>query len=215
MSVGDNIRRLREKAGMTQDELAQRVNVCRSTVTLWEGNYTVPRIRRLAHIAEALDATYADIVADDKKQDTAMSVFVPLLTIDEVSRLPAPSSASKDIVPLCIEMQEYRSVEVPPSLLDRHKNAFALLMPDDHMSRFAPRGMAVVFDPALKPANGRVVILTIPDRGTVARRWYRGNSNIMLVAEGHSACEDIVVPHDLPMQVHGTAVWVQSPFELG
>lgn len=36
MSVGTNIRRLRETAEMTQEQLAEKLDVARSTVTQWE-----------------------------------------------------------------------------------------------------------------------------------------------------------------------------------
>ena len=47
----DNLKRLREEADLTQDELAQRLHVVRQTVSKWERGASVPDADMLARIA--------------------------------------------------------------------------------------------------------------------------------------------------------------------
>ena len=76
--LGDNIRRLRESAGMSQDQLGARINKTRSAVSQYESGKIVPRmgvIEDMAHVfrvtkSEILgDVSYAVVSLDDGRAD--------------------------------------------------------------------------------------------------------------------------------------------------
>ena len=50
-SISNNIKRLRQQAGLTQDQLAEKLFVTRQTVSLWENGKTQPDIQTLERIA--------------------------------------------------------------------------------------------------------------------------------------------------------------------
>lgn len=56
-SMGDRIKRLREKKGMTQKELAAAVNITEASLSRYENNLRDPRPEILARLARALDTT--------------------------------------------------------------------------------------------------------------------------------------------------------------
>lgn len=51
-SIGNNIRRLRKKAGLTQEALAQKLYVTRQTVSLWELGKVRPDVETLQKVAD-------------------------------------------------------------------------------------------------------------------------------------------------------------------
>lgn len=51
----------RERAGMTQGELAERLGVDRTTVTKWESGDAMPRADKLPDIAKALGCTVDEL----------------------------------------------------------------------------------------------------------------------------------------------------------
>lgn len=53
--LGDNIKLLRKNKGLTQEELAIRLNVVRQTVSKWEKGFSVPDAEMLQKMAEVLD----------------------------------------------------------------------------------------------------------------------------------------------------------------
>lgn len=61
----DNLKRLREEADLTQDELAQRLHVVRQTVSKWERGASVPDADMLARIA-ALYGVSASSLLDEQ-----------------------------------------------------------------------------------------------------------------------------------------------------
>lgn len=226
MSVGENIRRLRKDAGLTQAELAQQLGVARSTVTQWECGWSMPRMSKLRLIANAFHTSYPVIVSEvpaalgpSQKRGT-----VPLVTLEDVSAMLSADaggagdakSATDDriTVEYDADLLAKHAIEVPEAVLERHARALALLVEDASMNRVAPEGFAMVFDPAIKPANGQIAVLGTEDHGTLVRRWFRGSSTLMLVADSHSEQDDIVLPSDAPVDVFGTVVWIQSPHEL-
>jgi transcriptional regulator with XRE-family HTH domain len=55
--MGDRLRRLRLSAGISQGELAQRVDVTQKEISKYEHGHTFPRIDRLETILAALGVT--------------------------------------------------------------------------------------------------------------------------------------------------------------
>lgn len=53
--LNENIKALRKSKGFTQDELANRLNVVRQTVSKWEKGISVPDAEMLQKIAEIFD----------------------------------------------------------------------------------------------------------------------------------------------------------------
>lgn len=61
VTLTEQIRKLREAAGMTQAQLADRIFVVRSAVTLMEQPGRFPDVARLPMIADALNCTIDEL----------------------------------------------------------------------------------------------------------------------------------------------------------
>lgn len=70
MTVAANIKRYREKMGLTQEELAEKLGVARSTVTQWENGWSSPRMGKVQQLARVFHVTTADIVSERIELDT-------------------------------------------------------------------------------------------------------------------------------------------------
>ncbi len=68
MVLGENITRARKAAGLTQEALAEKLNVARQTVSKWEAGVTVPTVPGLMKLAEALDTDCGSLLAEEEKQ---------------------------------------------------------------------------------------------------------------------------------------------------
>lgn len=62
-----NLKYLREKKGIDQQELADELNVPRSTLSCWENGLRTPKIEQIQEIATYFDAEI-DIVSKDYSQ---------------------------------------------------------------------------------------------------------------------------------------------------
>ena len=60
--VGRNCKRLRQRAGLTQDALAERLHVTRQAVSAWETGKNQPDAQTLAALAEVLGADIRELI---------------------------------------------------------------------------------------------------------------------------------------------------------
>lgn len=60
--VGDNIKKLRKEKNMTQDQLAESLNVTRQAVSNWERNQTQPDLETLEQIAKVFDVSTEKVI---------------------------------------------------------------------------------------------------------------------------------------------------------
>jgi transcriptional regulator with XRE-family HTH domain len=64
MNHGQRLKSFREAAGMSQRELARRINVTYSNVSFWESTDTIPRSDLLVPIADVLGVTVQDLLGE-------------------------------------------------------------------------------------------------------------------------------------------------------
>lgn len=57
----NNLKEVREKANLTQEQLANLINVDRSTITKWETGEASPRSDKLPMLAKVLDCRIDDL----------------------------------------------------------------------------------------------------------------------------------------------------------
>src|SRR5699024_3598580 len=64
MTFGEKFKRARKEAGLTQEQLAERINVSRSAVAKWETDKGMPDINNLKAISKLVDVS-VDYLLDD------------------------------------------------------------------------------------------------------------------------------------------------------
>ncbi len=73
--IGKNIKKFREKEGLTQDNLAEKLVVTRQAVSNWETGKTQPDIQTLHKIAVILDVTIEDLIYGTKRETTVINNY--------------------------------------------------------------------------------------------------------------------------------------------
>lgn len=78
MSIGEAIKREREKRGITQVQLSERLNIKQQTVSAWERGVAEPNIAVLKQIAKILGCSFGDLIGDSGKLDMlSLADFTP------------------------------------------------------------------------------------------------------------------------------------------
>lgn len=73
MTLGERILKYRKKAGISQEELADRLNVTRQSISLWETDQTVPSLDNLITLAEMFNVSMDELCGLNTKEQTAES----------------------------------------------------------------------------------------------------------------------------------------------
>ena len=67
-NLGERIRRLRKKAGLTQEQLAEAVGVNPITISWWENDKYLPQTQNVKALAKALGVSEADLLNDSQHE---------------------------------------------------------------------------------------------------------------------------------------------------
>jgi len=65
----ENIKNFRKERGLTQEELAIRLNVVRQTVSKWEKGLSVPDADMLQRLAEVLEVTVNQLLGEEREPE--------------------------------------------------------------------------------------------------------------------------------------------------
>ena len=69
MKIGDKILELRKNAKMSQEKLAEKLNVTRQTISNWELGQTLPDIEQTKEISKIFNITLDELVDNDAQED--------------------------------------------------------------------------------------------------------------------------------------------------
>ena len=67
MSLGSNIRRLREDKGLTQEQIAEWMDVSFQAVSSWERDEYKPDLEKLLKLAEVLEVSLSALAEENRK----------------------------------------------------------------------------------------------------------------------------------------------------
>ena len=67
MKLGENILKLRKQNGLSQEQLGEKVNVTRQTISNWELNETTPNPEQLKLLSKALNVSIDELLDNDVK----------------------------------------------------------------------------------------------------------------------------------------------------
>ena len=67
-SIGETIASLRKKKGMTQNELAEKMNVTDKAVSKWERDLSCPDVNTISRLAEVLNTSVDELLQAKNKE---------------------------------------------------------------------------------------------------------------------------------------------------
>lgn len=85
MSLGEKLLDLRKKAGLSQEEVAEKVGVSRQTVSKWETNQTVPELIKVKLLSELYNVSYDYLISEHKLSGDITSIEMIVDEIDWTS----------------------------------------------------------------------------------------------------------------------------------
>lgn len=83
--VGKNIKKFREAKELTQDALAEKLNVTRQAVSNWENNKTQPDIETLHNIAMQLEVSIEELIYGENKPKIVMTQSAGKTVVEGIS----------------------------------------------------------------------------------------------------------------------------------
>ena len=170
---GDNLKKIREDAGLSQKALAEKIFVSQQTVAKWERNGSTPNPETIVMIAEVLGVSNDYLLGVVDKNITPVSLERDTIKIPVLGRIPAgmPLEAIEDI-------SDY--IEIPRNWTAGDKEFFALEIKGDSMYPEYLSGDTVIFERCSTCETGDDCVVAINGDDATFKRVERKENGIMI-----------------------------------
>ncbi|WP_303202521.1 LexA family protein [Raoultibacter timonensis] len=210
-SISNNIKRLREKADMSQEELGAKLGKTRSAISQYESGKIIPRMGVIEDLATLFRVQKSEIIGDEPlvMPGAIYPSRSPRATAPLLGRIHAGTALEPDILE--------EDIDLPYNVRQKHPNAYFLEVEGDCMNKVYPEGCYILVDPDVEPRDGSIAAVAIDGADYVMRRLRRGANSLMLSPESTNASHsDIVITEsdDRTVELAGTVVWYQAAKEM-
>ena len=93
--LSENIKRIRKSKGLSQEELAIKLNVVRQTVSKWENGLSVPDSSMLIMLADELDTTVRELIGEPIAEPTTDDLMILSKKLEVINLQLAKRSITK------------------------------------------------------------------------------------------------------------------------
>ena len=102
MTLGEKIRTLRKKAGLSQEALAEKLGVSRQAVSKWENDNGMPETEKLIAMAKLFDTSLDDLIGEEKSAPTSPAAE------DSTQTRVDPTAVTLDVARSFLDYQSHR-----------------------------------------------------------------------------------------------------------
>ncbi|MCC0647338.1 helix-turn-helix domain-containing protein [Clostridioides sp. ZZV15-6598] len=101
LNLGENLKRLRKERNLSQEQLAEMLNVSRQAISKWESNKTYPDIENLILLRNLFNVTLDDLIVNENKaevEDTIVSSKLPNDNITDYNKNEEENDPSDNLI---------------------------------------------------------------------------------------------------------------------
>ena len=197
MEFGQRVKKLRIEAGLTQQDIAKKLDLSKTAVGAWENGRAKPRLDKMNQLADLFGVPVSELLGE--RQVVGASKLVPLMGYTHMGEAVDEDTCD-------------RMVEVPTSVAEAHPSGYCVHADGGCMDNRYPDDSVLMVDTDMEPRNGCAVLAEVEGYRSVVRTYLRGASTLVLSPDSHSgAYEDIVIhAGDEPVALKGVVVWYQA-----
>lgn len=140
MDFGQMVRELRTRNGLTQDELATRLDLSPAAIGAWENGRAKPRLGKIHELADLFDVTVSELMGESSHLDAVGGPSVPV-----------PLVATSHMGDAADDEEPDRVVRFPLEVVERHPGCFAVRAEGGCMDKRYVSGSVLLIDPHMQP----------------------------------------------------------------
>ncbi len=173
-NLGERIKLVRVKAGLTQAELAKKLGITYPTVNKYERGHRIPDAALLSHMAKLFTCDPGWLLTGE----TALHVMASVPKAISVVQIPLISKVPDDFPErVSEEIAGYISLPNIP------QGAYSIIVRGDNMSPSIRDGDYVIFVPDEDIKNGDIIVVNDEWGESILRRYRRKKSKSLLVSD--------------------------------
>lgn len=174
MAIKDNIKNLRMKRHLSQEELAKAIGCTNKAVSTWEKGTREPRMGAIQRMADFFGVPKSALIEDDPQEIYHLQNYIPL----QKKKIPLLGKvAAGEPIYADQHIEEYLPVD------EGAYADFALRIQGDSMINAGIEDGNIVFvKKQSEVEQGQIAVVLLDDSATV-KRFYRTGNIVQLVAE--------------------------------
>lgn len=201
MSIGDQIRKARKEAGLSQQALADLIGVTRASISQWESNTPKLRDEHIIALSRHLNrpmSTFARFGGDTvTTTDDEGKHLIVLLNWEDLAHVALGGKVQSQ----ALKKPAYLEVTKEIS-----KRAIAFVIQDDSMEDDFFAGEEIVIDPDIKPADDKDYVLVRLKSGEHLFRRYQPRGSAYDLVATNADWDTVSVSPRNPAEIIGTMV---------
>ena len=167
MSIGSNIKQLRESHGLTQAQLGQIAGVTDKAVSTWESDTKIPRMGAVQKIADYFKLPKSAILDDDSETKVSSAIPPGFAPLPDMFRIPVIGQIACG-EPITAE----ENIEGYASAPERWKADFALVCRGRSMEPKITDGDLVAIRSDVRVETGQIAAVRIGDEATLKKVYF-------------------------------------------
>ncbi|MFE7082528.1 LexA family protein [Priestia megaterium] len=216
MSIGKNIKKLREIHNLSQKELAEIAGVSDKAVSTWENGLKDPRMGSIQKIADHFGILKSDII-EEKLDILQKQPQTPKNLGGDSRQMPLLGSIAAGVPLDMAPIQEW--INVPREIADKYPHAFLVKVTGDSMNKLIPPNVLALIDPTQEVRNGDVAAVAVNGYDATLKRFFKFQNGITLEPESFNPKHktqyyDAKSQEHTPIHIKGKLVWYMPPMDI-
>lgn len=154
--IGEAMRKLRKERKMTQDDLAEKLEVATANISRYETGKQGIEVDKLPALAKALDVSVSEFFQVASGESTNVSDTTEIYRVPLISWVQAGNYAD-------VFLSNLDNIELVETTYKPRKHTYALKVVGDSMEPKFPEGCVIIVEPEEQPHNKSFVIITVQD----------------------------------------------------
>ena len=154
--IGEAMRKLRKEKKMTQDDLAEKLDVATANVSRYESGKQGIEVDKLPALAEALGVSVPEFFQIAAGEESNVCETTEVYKVPLISWVQAGNYAD-------VFLSTLDNIELIETTYKPRKHTYALRVVGDSMETKFPEGCVIIVEPEEQPHNKSFVIVTVQD----------------------------------------------------
>lgn len=216
MTIGENIKRIREANNLTQEEFGKIADVSSMAVSQWENDRAVPRMGAVQAISDYFGIPKGEIIDDEQSVSFVRFPGVMPVSYAVVGSVEVPVLGKVHAGEPLDHDEVEDTTRIPDFVCAKDPDVFMIHSEGDCVNKLFGENDDFAVSPNTKPKNGSVVVAKLmkaDEEEYIIRQYFRTAQTLILSPCSYNPeHKDIIITADsgIEVEISGVVIWNQA-----
>lgn len=216
MTIGENIKRIREANNLTQEEFGKIADVSSMAVSQWENDRAVPRMGAVQAISDYFGVPKGEIIDDEQPVNFVRFPGMTPVSYAVVGSVEVPVLGKVHAGEPLDHDEVEDTTRIPDFVYAKDPDVFMIHSEGDCVNKLFGENDDFAVSPNTKPKNGSVVVAKLmraDEEEYIIRQYFRTAQTLILSPCSYNPeHKDIIITadSDISAEISGVIIWNQA-----